>query len=80
MGRVFPHSVGKLRGRLGRARDDKASVVLVGCVSIDHIKQYQFQPKPKDIESGLPIMGIAVLALLFVLDMLLLHAPLFERG
>ena len=48
-------------------------------MSIDHIKQFQFQPKPKDIEPDLPIMGIAVLALLFVLNMLLLHASVIER-
>ena len=48
-------------------------------MSIDHIKQYQFQPKPRDIEPGLPLMGIAVLALLFVLNMLLLHASVLER-
>ena len=48
-------------------------------MSTNHIKQYQFQPKPKDIEPGLPIMGVAVLALLFVLDMLLIHADVVSR-
>ena len=42
-----------------------------------HLKRYQFKPIPK--EPPLPLMGVAILGLLALLDLALAHAALLER-
>ena len=42
-----------------------------------HLRQFQFRPIPK--EPPLPLMGVAILGLLALLDLALAHAALLER-